>query len=98
MDTAQHYARIDTSGAHPVIRGTDIKVSQVASEYEHLGNGPDQIVEAHPQLCLADVHAALAYYYDNVDALRAEWRASEATIAALRKVYPSRVRTPGKVA
>jgi uncharacterized protein (DUF433 family) len=97
MSAAQPYARIDASSARPVVRGTDIKVSQIASEYEHLGSAPDQIVEAHPHLCLADVHAALAYYYDHVEAIREEWRAAEATVAALRRAYPSRVRPPGKV-
>jgi uncharacterized protein (DUF433 family) len=27
---------------------------------------------AHPHLTLADVHAALAYYYDHQDVIRAE--------------------------
>ena len=51
---------IDTS-RRPVIAGTDIKVSQIASEYEHQRMTPDEVVEAHPHLSLAAVHAALAW-------------------------------------
>jgi uncharacterized protein (DUF433 family) len=29
------------------------------------GQSPDEIVAAHPQLTLADVYAAMAYYFDN---------------------------------
>jgi uncharacterized protein (DUF433 family) len=72
------------------LEGTDIKVSQVASEVEHLGMTPDEIVEAHPHLSLADVHAALAYYYDHQEAIRAEWQEARTLIAALRTRYVGR--------
>jgi uncharacterized protein (DUF433 family) len=64
---------IDPSGGRAVVAGTDIKVSQIASEVEHLGMTPDEVVEAHPHLTLAAVHAALAHYYDHQDDIRAEW-------------------------
>jgi uncharacterized protein (DUF433 family) len=44
---------VDNVGTIPVLRGTDIKVSLIASEYEHLNMAPDEIVEAHPHLTLA---------------------------------------------
>jgi len=81
---------IDDSGPRPVVSGTDIKISQVVSEYEHLGMTPDDIVDAHPHLSLADVHAALAYYYDHCDAIRREWQDAESLISALRVRFPSR--------
>jgi len=93
--SAEPVTHIDASGPRPVVQGTDIKVSQIASEHEHLGMTPDEIVEAHPNLTLADVHAALAYHYDHTELIRQEWRDDEATIAALRKAYPSRVRAAG---
>lgn len=79
-------AHIDRSGK-PVIAGTDIKVSQIASEYEHLGMTPDEIVEAHPHLTLASVHAALAHYYDNQDAIHREWEEDRRLIEALQQRY-----------
>src|SRR5450759_1963256 len=83
-------SHIDDTGSRPVVAGTDIKISQVASEYEHLGMTPDQIVEAHPHLCLAEVHAALAYYYDHHDISQRDWEYSHGFIATLRDRYPSR--------
>jgi uncharacterized protein (DUF433 family) len=93
---AEPRSRIDASGRRPVVHGTDIKVSQIASEYEHLGMTPDEIVEAHPHITLADVHAALAHYYERPEAIRSEWREGEAMISALRHAYPSRARAGGK--
>jgi uncharacterized protein (DUF433 family) len=71
---AEPLSHVDTSGPRPVVRGTDIKVSQIVSEHEHLRMTPDEIVEAHPHLTLADVHAALAYYFDGPEVVREEWR------------------------
>lgn len=91
METArQTFSHIDDSGVRPVVAGSDIKVSQIASETEHLGMSPDDIVNAHPHLTLADVHAALAYYYDHPADIRREWQEARDTIAALRKQYPTR--------
>ena len=87
----QKASHIDDTGDRPVVAGTDIKVSQIASEYEHLGMTPDEIVEAHPHLGLGEVHAALAYYYDHQDLIRRDWAQAENLIAELRERYPSRV-------
>lgn len=73
-----------------MVSGTDIKVSQIASEYDHLGMTPDEIAEAHPHVGLAAVHAALAYYYDHQELIRQDWVSTEDTIARLRQQYPSR--------
>lgn len=92
MDAARSLSsHIDDSPARPVIAGTDIKVSQIASEAEHLGMSPDEIVTAHPHLSLADVHAALAYYFDHQQMIREEWRAARALIVEMRERYPSRL-------
>jgi hypothetical protein len=41
----------------------------VLHEFLHDGRSPDAIVAAHPSLTLAEVHATLAYYFDNKDAV-----------------------------
>jgi uncharacterized protein (DUF433 family) len=74
-----------------VVRGTDIKVSQIADEFEHMGMTADEIVEAHPHISLADVHAALAYFFDHQSLIRREWHESRAFIAEMRVRYPSRL-------
>jgi uncharacterized protein (DUF433 family) len=87
----QNVSHIDDSGQRPVVRGTDIKVSQIADEFEHMGMTADEIVEAHPHISLADVHAALAYFYDHQSAIRREWLEARAFIAEMRVRYPSRL-------
>jgi uncharacterized protein (DUF433 family) len=48
-----------------IIAGTRIKVSQIVIYYERMGKTPDEIVQTHPHLTLAQIHDALSYYYDN---------------------------------
>jgi uncharacterized protein (DUF433 family) len=82
------HSHIDDSVPRPVVAGTNIKVSQIASEVERLGMTPDEVVEAHPHLTLADVHAALSFYYDHPEAIRGEWREAAQLITKLQKRYP----------
>lgn len=55
------------SGGAPTIAGTGIRVVDVATAYDSSGYEPDEITQLYPALSLADVHAALAYYYDHAD-------------------------------
>ena len=67
----------DHSDGAPTIAGTGIRVVNVASAYEHSGYSPDEIAEFYPDLSLADIHAALSYYYDHVDEFRDTMPASD---------------------
>jgi uncharacterized protein (DUF433 family) len=60
----------DHSDGAPTIEGTGIRVEDVASAYEHSGYDPDEITQLYPDLSLAAVHRALAYYYDHIDDFR----------------------------
>lgn len=53
------------SGGSPVVKGTRVRVVDIAVEYEYLNHTPDEIVSAHPHLKLKEVHDALSYYYEN---------------------------------
>jgi uncharacterized protein (DUF433 family) len=52
-------------GGRPRIDGHRITVEDVAIWHERMGRSPDEIVSGHPSITLGDVHAALAYYFDN---------------------------------
>ena len=52
-------------GPKPRIAGHNIRVQDVAIWHEKLGMSPSEIVEQYPTISLADVHAALAYYWDH---------------------------------
>lgn len=64
--------RADTCGGKPILAGTRIKVSDVVIEVKRMGMTPDEVVQAHPHLSLAQVHAALAYYDNHMDDIERE--------------------------
>ncbi len=76
-------------GGKPIIKGTRIKVSQIAIEYEKLGYTPDEIVQAHPHLTLAQVHDAFSYYYENIDEIDRQIAEERRMIAEMKKGFVS---------
>jgi uncharacterized protein (DUF433 family) len=64
-------------GGKAHVAGHRIKVQHIAAWHERLGRSPDEIVAEHSGLTLADVYAALAYYYDHRDEIDADIRADE---------------------
>ena len=57
------------SNGSPTIKGTGIRVEDVACAYEQSGYEPDEITELHPELSLSDVHYVLGYYYEHINDL-----------------------------
>ena len=47
------------------IGGTKVKVSEVVLDKMAYGWSPEEIHFQHPHLSLAQIHAALTYYYEN---------------------------------
>lgn len=78
-------------GGRPRIAGSRIRVQDVASPHERLGHTPDEIVAAYPQLSLADIHAALAYYFDHRDEVRRLIAEDETLIETLKAMTPSKL-------
>jgi len=72
-------------GGEPRVAGTRIKVQHIALEYERLGWSADQICDAHPGLTLAQVHAAISYYYDHKEEIDESIREDEEFADRLRK-------------
>lgn len=75
----------------PAIKGTRIRVIDVAIEYSLLGVTPDEIVDSHPHLTLKEVHDALSYYYENKSELDKRYKDNKEFIEKVRKLYPSRL-------
>jgi uncharacterized protein (DUF433 family) len=63
-----------TCGGAPRVAGTRIRVSQIVLLTDS-GSSPDEIITSFPQMTLADVYAALAYYHDHRELIDAEIRA-----------------------
>jgi uncharacterized protein (DUF433 family) len=77
-------------GGRPRIDGHRIQVEDVAVWHERQGMSPDQILSEHPSLTLAEVHAALAYYYENRDRIDADLDEAGRYAAAMKaKAGPS---------
>jgi uncharacterized protein (DUF433 family) len=56
------------------IGGTKVKVTEVVLDKIAYGSSPEEIHFQHPHLSLAQIHAALTYYYENQSHLDAEIR------------------------
>jgi uncharacterized protein (DUF433 family) len=76
-------------GGKPRIAGHRIRVQDIVIWYEHLNMSPDEIIYHYPSITLADVHAALAYYYDHLEEIRQQIRESEAFVAQMAAETPS---------
>ena len=66
------------------IAGTRIRVQDIYAMAEVQGLNADEIVAALPHLTLAQVYAALSYYFDHRDAIQAALREDENFVAQLR--------------
>jgi len=54
------------------IGGTKVKVTEVVLDKIANGWSPEEIHFQHPHLSLAQIHAALTYYYENQSLLNAQ--------------------------
>lgn len=52
--------------------------------HERLGKTPDEILNEYPDISLADVHAALAYYFDHRCEIDREMKAADDFVDQLK--------------
>jgi uncharacterized protein (DUF433 family) len=78
-------------GGKPHIAGQRIRVMDIVLWHNKLGWSPDEIVSQFPQLTLADVYAALTYYWDHKKEIEAEIRRAEEVEAKARSRHPSKL-------
>jgi uncharacterized protein (DUF433 family) len=76
-------------GGKPHILGHRIKVKHIAVMHERMGMSPAQIVGDLPTINLAEVHAALAYYYSHQDEIEAEIAQEDRAYEELNASQPS---------
>lgn len=72
MTTATEYPHIevDASGM-PFICGTRFKIVHIVMDRIACHCDPEEIQRQHPGLTLAQIHSALAYYYDHQEEMHA---------------------------
>jgi uncharacterized protein (DUF433 family) len=79
-------------GGKARIAGTRIRVQDVYLWHELQGQSADEIVSHFPHLSLADVHAALSYYFDHRDEIQRQMKADDAFVEAMKQKYPSKLQ------
>ena len=73
-------------GGRPHIAGTGVTVRRIVGWYKQ-GLNPQQIADKFGHLSLAQVHAALAYYYANQEEIEADIAAEEAEAERLEREH-----------
>lgn len=76
-------------GGKPRIAGHRIRVEDIAIWHEQMGMSPDEIVYYYPTITLADVYAALAYYYNHLEEIRQQIQEDEAEALEMKAKTPS---------
>ncbi|MFN0136653.1 MAG: DUF433 domain-containing protein [Phycisphaerae bacterium] len=80
------------SAAGARIAGHRIRVLDIVAWTECQGYSPDEIVLLiYPELTLAQVHAALSYYFDHRGEIQAEFASDADVIRRVRAANPSKL-------
>src|SRR5579884_2793841 len=81
----------EVCGGRARIAGHRVRVSDIVIWHEYQGMTPDEIVSHVPTITLADVHAALAYYFDHLEEIQQEMREERSFAEDFRRSNPSLV-------
>ncbi len=97
--TPAQYAYIvrtpDVLGGEARIDGHRIRVRDIVAARDLGALTPEEIVaNAYPNLTLAQVYSALAYYEDHRAEVDASWDAETSRVDDFRRLHPSLVHTP----
>ena len=84
-------SRLGKCGGKPCIVGSRIRVQDIYVWHEIQGRSPVDIVGEYPELSLADVHAAIAYYFDNREQIERDIADENAAYETLKASSPSKV-------
>lgn len=78
---------LEVHGGRPCIAGTSVSVRRIAVLH-NTGEAPAEIAGNFGHLSLAQVHAALAYYYANKAEIDADREAEERECDAIARQHP----------
>ncbi len=83
----------EVCGGRLRIEGTRITVNQIVVWYKQ-GYSPEEIADQYPQLTLAQVYAALAFYHANKEEVEADLTAEKVEAERLERQHTQATR-PG---
>ena len=78
-------------GGRACIVGHRIRVADVVAWHEKRGYSPEEIVLLFPGITLADVYAALAYYFDNRQEIEEDFRKAEQAADWVKAHVPTKI-------
>ena len=78
-------------GGRACITGHRVRVMDIVTWHEKRGYAPDEIVNLFPGITLADVYAAMAYYFDNRAEIEEDFRKADDQADWLTANIPSKV-------
>lgn len=92
VQTLDRYIEItpDVVGGKPRIAGRRITVQNIVIWHEWMGYTADDIATEY-DLTLAEIYAALAYYYDNRQEIDEAIKVSQALVEEMRQKVPSKL-------
>jgi uncharacterized protein (DUF433 family) len=77
-DITQHITKTPgVCGGRACIAGHRVRVQDIVVWHEKRGYSPDEIVDMFPGISLADVYAALTYYFDNRQEIEDEFKKAD---------------------
>jgi uncharacterized protein (DUF433 family) len=79
-------------GGRPCITGTRIRVQDVYVWHELHGKSADEIVSGFPHITMADVYAALAYFWEHRDEILRQMDEETAFVESMKQKSPSPLR------
>jgi uncharacterized protein (DUF433 family) len=71
-------------GGKPRIAGHRIRVQDIYVLHELKGLSPDEILGVFPDISLADVHAAMTYFWDHREEIQQQMKDDEEFVESLR--------------
>ncbi len=81
-------------GEKAVIADTRIRVVDVYFWHELQGKSAHDIIAEFPQLTLAGVYAAMAYYWDNEELIQEQIKRGDEIAEEVQKLYPLKFSKP----
>lgn len=69
----------------PYIAGTRVRVQDIVFYHDRLGQDAEEIARSLPHLSLSQVHGALAYYFENREAIWDCIRQDEVYVASIKQ-------------
>src|SRR5438132_12925950 len=78
-------------GGRACIAGHRVRVMDIVVWHEKRGYSPDEIVDLFPGITLADVYAALAYYFDNRQEIEEEFCKADEWEERVKATFPSKI-------